>query len=109
MQLAQPGSRFGAEFADEDLAGMLVDGQRLGLAAVGIEGEHQRGVQVLAQWMDVGQLPQLGGDIGVAAQVQVRRRCVSAVPAGAAPPRRCAPLQPLGGLQLNVDYRHTSS
>ncbi len=71
MQAAQAAAGFGAELVDEDLAGALVGGQRLAGLAVVIEREHEQPVPPLAQRMSRGQLPQLGDDLGVTAQVQV--------------------------------------
>ena len=71
MQLAQSSSRLGTKLLDEHAAGMLVGSKRLGLAAVTVEGEHQQAMQVLAQRVGAGQMPQLGDHVGVTAQMQV--------------------------------------
>jgi hypothetical protein len=71
VYLAQPGTRFGAEFLDQHDAGLLVRRQRLGLAAVPVQGQHELAVKALAQAMSRGQLSQFGDHLRVAAQVQI--------------------------------------
>ena len=47
----QPGPGLGAELLDEDLAGALIGGERLGLPSVTVEGEHELGVQAFPERM----------------------------------------------------------
>jgi hypothetical protein len=51
VQLPQPRARLSAELLDQDPAGVLIGGQRLGLAAAAIQRQHQQAVQVLPQRM----------------------------------------------------------
>jgi len=48
VQRAQLGAGFGAELADQGVPDCLVGSQRIALAAVTVEGEHQPGVQALS-------------------------------------------------------------
>src|SRR6266540_3298331 len=49
LQALQPDARLDAELVDQGLPGGAVGGQRLGLPAAAVQGEHELAVQVLAQ------------------------------------------------------------
>ena len=79
VQLSQPGSRLGAQLRDQDLAGAPVGGQRLGLAAVAVQGQHQLGVKRSRSGHGADQALELGDHAPRASPAAARRR--SATPA----------------------------
>ena len=72
MQPAQLDSRVGAKLIDQHPPGVLVGGQRLPLAAIAVQGEHQHGVQTFPQRIGSGQALQVCDHVSVTAQMQVR-------------------------------------
>jgi hypothetical protein len=70
MQFPQLCPWLGAQLLDQDLAGVLVGGQCLGLAAAPVKGQHQLGVETLPQRMLGGQGLEPDHQLIVAAQVQ---------------------------------------
>ena len=71
VEVVQLGARLDPELLDEDLAGVPVGLQRVGLAAAAIQREHQLRVQALAPRVLAGQLLELGDQLGVAPGRQV--------------------------------------
>ena len=66
VEVVEFGARFDPELLDEDLAGVAIGLQRVGLAAAAIEREHQLGVQPLTPWVLGGELLELADQVGVA-------------------------------------------
>ncbi len=73
MHGREAGSGFHAQFVDQQLAGVRVDAQRLGLPAAPVQREHQQLAQSLAQRVLGGERAQLGDDLAVQADVEGRR------------------------------------
>jgi hypothetical protein len=71
LQALQADARLDAQLVDQRQAGRAVGGQRLGLPAAAVQGEHQLAVQVLAERMLPDQRLQLTDQLLVAAEVQV--------------------------------------
>ena len=72
MQLTQPGPWLRAQFLNQHPARIPVGGKRLRLPAATVQGKHQQRVQVLPQRISGGQATQLGDNVGVPTQMQVR-------------------------------------
>ena len=71
MQVTQLGARLGAELTDQHGPDRPVRGERVGLPAIAVHGEHQLGVQPLPKRMFASEPAQLRDDLRVPAQVQV--------------------------------------
>jgi hypothetical protein len=70
VQGAQLGAWFDAHVGGDELAGVVVSSQGVGLPARAVQGEHVQGVQVLIQRVGTGELAEFGDGFGVAAEVQ---------------------------------------
>ncbi len=71
LEFGQLGARVDAEFVGEQLAGVGVDGQCLGLPSAAVESEHQQLPQPLAERVRGGERGQFADGLGVAADLEV--------------------------------------
>ena len=72
MQLAQATPRLDTQFVDQRAAGVVVGGQRIGLATRAVEGHHQLLAQPLAQRLPPDQLLKLCDQLGVPPELELR-------------------------------------
>ena len=71
VQILQLGSGLGAKLLDQQPPSVPVGGERLTLAAVAVEGQHEQAVEPLPQRMEAREVPQLRDDLGVMTEMQV--------------------------------------
>ena len=72
MHAAQKRARLEAQLLDEQLAALAIDLERLRLPARAVEREHQLGAQPLAQRMSVDERLELGDELRVCADRELR-------------------------------------
>ncbi len=70
MHRGQAGARFHPELLDQQLAGVGVDAERLGLAPAAVQRQHQQLAQPFAQRVLRRQVVEIADDLGVQADVQ---------------------------------------
>ena len=126
VQLPQRFPGIDAELVGEQVTGMPVGGERLGLAAAAIQRQHELALQPLPQGMLPGQVLQLGGEGVVPAKRQVSidsrlqrgepelfqssclgpdERVVGQIGQDGAAPQRQRVAQRLGGLRVPARFQ----